>query len=284
MDMLHYFFPQKNLYELRITDLDFTLLYIYFGWGIIATVLLFFIDAPYGRFSNNKVRFVPDFLFIQVNGRIGWLVQESPSALVPLYYLIIYYSQMNMYCRIFFGLWLLHYVHRAWIYPLFRSPSFSNSTILTVSIAIYNTTMNGYTNALWILVETTRDSSWLENSPILFVLGIATFFLGYCINFQADQILFNLRKTGNKNFVDSSGKYYIPQGGFFEYVSAANYFGELVEWFGLFLAFRTLPCLVFFLWTGFCLIPRAIAIDRWYRRVFKDKYPENRKAIFPFIL
>jgi 3-oxo-5-alpha-steroid 4-dehydrogenase 1 len=72
---------------------------------------------------------------------------------------------------------------------------------------------------------------------VRFIIGIATFFLGMTINIHADYTLIGLRKPGDT-------KYYIPQGssparipvsktgGAFEYVSGANFFGEIVEWTG----------------------------------------------------
>jgi hypothetical protein len=47
------------------------------------------------------------------------------------------------------------------------------------------------------------------------------------------------------------------KGGLFEYVSAANYFGESVEWLGFALASWSLPALAFSLFTWANTGPRA---------------------------
>ena len=39
---------------------------------------------------------------------------------------------------------------------------------------------------------------------------------------------------------------------------------------------------VFFIWTLFNLLPRAISTHKWYLSEFKD-YPKNRKIFIPYI-
>jgi len=51
---------------------------------------------------------------------------------------------------------------------------------------------------------------------------------------------------------------YAYAGGMFEYVSGANYFGEIVEWFGFAIASWSLPAAAFALMTLFNIGPRAI--------------------------
>ena len=65
----------------------------------------------------------------------------------------------------------------------------------------------------------------------MFVFGIA-------INKYHDHLLTSLKKNST-----GSGKssYSIPVGGLFEYVSCANYFGEVVEWFGVFMLTKGTP-------------------------------------------
>lgn len=62
-----------------------------------------------------------------------------------------------------------------------------------------------------------------------FLAGFVLWLIGTLINIHSDHILRNLRKPGENG-------YKIPRGGLFEYVTAANYFGEVVEWCGFALA------------------------------------------------
>lgn len=77
--------------------------------------------------------------------------------------------------------------------------------------------------------------------------------------------------------------YHIPRGGLFEYVSAANYSAEILEWSGYALAAWRLPAAAF-AWFTFCnLAPRGLAHHQWYLQKFGKKYPRQRKAVIPFI-
>ncbi|XP_004698460.1 3-oxo-5-alpha-steroid 4-dehydrogenase 1 [Echinops telfairi] len=71
-------------------------------------------------------------------------------------------------------------------------------------------------------------------------------------------------------------------GGLFEYVTAANYFGEIVEWLGFALAGWSIQSSAFALFTFCNLFRRAEHHHRWYLKKFKD-YPKSRKIIFPYI-
>lgn len=110
-----------------------------------------------------------------------------------------------------------------------------------------------------------------------FYISVMIFLLGVYTNVHSDSILRGLRNKGN-------GSYSIPYGGMFEYVSCANLFGEIIEWFGYMLACGlSIPSVAFFIYTCANLIPRAVSNHAWYHDKFED-YPKGRKAVIPFIL
>jgi len=88
--------------------------------------------------------------------------------------------------------------------------------------------------------------------------------------------LFNLRKPGETG-------YKIPKGGLYRRISCPNYFGEILEWTGWAIATWSLSGLSFAIWTFANLVPRAVANHNWYKQKFPE-YPENRKAVIPYIL
>lgn len=98
------------------------------------------------------------------------------------------------------------------------------------------------------------------------------------INIYHDGILFELRKW-------SKGKndYQIPRGGLFELISGANYFGEIVEWWGLFIVTAGWPQFTFAVFSNLFLGIRAVHHHQWYKKVFGSTYPVERKAIVPFV-
>ena len=90
---------------------------------------------------------------------------------------------------------------------------------------------------------------------LLYIFGLA-------VNLDSDYRLRQLRskKDGNKSASvaevsseqTTKSRYSIPRGGFYEFVSAANYFGEICEWWGFALAAELNPSAVWF--AGFTTI------------------------------
>ena len=127
-------------------------------------------------------------------------------------------------------------------------------------------------------------------TSVHFTIGVALWAIGFMINLQSDSILRNLRRPTKENNDDhskntSTKRYKIPHGGFFEYVSCANFFGEIIEWLGY--AIASSPSVApWSFWFFVCanLIPRGIAHHRWYLEKFKEDYPKDRFAVIPFIL
>ncbi|XP_006012613.1 3-oxo-5-alpha-steroid 4-dehydrogenase 1 isoform X2 [Latimeria chalumnae] len=71
-------------------------------------------------------------------------------------------------------------------------------------------------------------------------------------------------------------------GGMFEYVSGANFFGEVLEWTGFAVAGWSTESAAFAVFTFLTLCSRAKQHHRWYLEKFED-YPKSRKAIIPFV-
>ncbi|KAG8572008.1 hypothetical protein GDO81_011876, partial [Engystomops pustulosus] len=70
--------------------------------------------------------------------------------------------------------------------------------------------------------------------------------------------------------------------GLFEYVSGANFLGEIVEWFGFAIASWSIPGVAFAIFTLLVLLSRAQQHHKWYIEKFED-YPISRKILIPFI-
>ena len=68
----------------------------------------------------------------------------------------------------------------------------------------------------------------------------------------------------------------------FNYVTSANYFGELVEWCGFAILTWSASGALFAWWTFANLVPRANTIWHKYKAMF-GKEVGNRKRIIPFI-
>lgn len=237
--------------------------------GIVSFVLLMFISAPYGR--HLRPGWGPT-----LNATALWVIMEAPS---PISFAVVYFMSDNAFDivpLILLGLYMLHYVYRAFIYPFRMRGGHKQKPLITGVLAFAFNTANGSTNAFAIteLAPHLSGNAWL-NDP-RFVVGILVFAIGYAINQQSDSILRNLRKPGESG-------YKIPRGGLYRWLSSPNYFGEIIEWTGFALAAWTVPAAVFAWFTAMNLVPRAFSNHRWYLEHFSD-YPRNRRAIIPFLL
>ncbi len=244
--------------------------HILIAWTALAPIVfivLLFITAPYGRHSWLGGP--------MLSGRVGWLVMESPAVVLMAALFALGTHRGDPAAWAFLGLWELHYVHRAFIFPLRmtgrRKPMPLLTALLGSSFQIINVGLTG-----WYIFGLSEPYgiAWLTTPQ--FLGGATLFLIGFVINFQADTILLNLRKPGEDG-------YRIPFGGMYRFISCPNYFGEILEWFGFAVATWCLPAFAFGLWTAANLVPRALTNHKWYRSQFPD-YPAERRAVVPFVL
>ncbi|EPB71070.1 3-oxo-5-alpha-steroid 4-dehydrogenase [Ancylostoma ceylanicum] len=198
-----------------------------------------------------------------IPARLAWAVQEFPSFALPLFYITGSQSVPGIIVLLAF---LIHYLNRTFIYP-FQIKSGNGTPWYICVSAIVFCTWNGYLQGSYHSQYYQSDGFF--SRPLTY-LGITVFATGMYINIWSDSILRNLRKPGET-------------GGMFEYVSGANFFGEIVEWTGYAIVSGSLPATAFAIFTMCNIGPRAIHHHRWYLSKFPD-YPKNRKAIIPFLL
>ncbi|KAF5912206.1 hypothetical protein HPG69_003482 [Diceros bicornis minor] len=134
-------------------------------------------------------------------------------------------------------------------------------------------TYNSYLQSRYLSQYAVYADDWITDPR--FITGFVLWLVGLLINIHSDHILRNLRKPGETG-------YKIPRGGLFEYISAANYFGEVVEWCGYALASWSIQGGAFALFTFCFLFTRAQHHHQWYLEKFED-YPKFRKIIIPFL-
>jgi len=213
-----------------------------------------------------------------MNPTLNWIIMEIPCVYWFFILLNKYWESPCLYVpqnMIVLGVFILHYINRSIIYP-FRLKNAKPWPFWIFAFGFCFTNFNGYLQSVVHLDpnQCPRDFNLLQN--LRFLCGIVIFFVGFYINQQSDDILRNLRKPGE-------GDYKIPKGGMFEYVSSANFFGEMVEWFGYAIASGTLAALTFAIWTFCNLLPRGIHHHIWYKKKFDD-YPKERKAVLPLLI
>jgi 3-oxo-5-alpha-steroid 4-dehydrogenase 1 len=243
------------------------ILILWFFIAIGIFFILLYITAPYGRYT--RPGWGPS-----IQTRLGWLTMESISPILFTFFFFFQSSLENTFTILFLSLWLLHYLHRAFIYPFLIRNGKKPMALTIVLMAIFFNVINAYLNGRYFTLFFPRYSiRWLTDPRFLF--GVFLFFTGFAINIHSDTVLRKLREGGKHN-------YQIPRSGAFILVSSANYFGEVIEWIGWACLTWNLAGLSFALWTAANLIPRARAHHKWYLCNFKD-YPKNRRAIIPYL-
>jgi len=240
------------------------------GWLVVAAaifVVLRFVSAPYGRHA--RAGWGPT-----LDATVAWILMEAPAPLGVALLFVLGDRTTSPTAIVFLALWELHYLHRAFVFPLRRRGGGRRTPLVIVAFALIFNCANAYLIGRWLFAfGPDLGTSWFADPR--FLLGTAVFLAGLVINVHADEVLWRLRRATPTGY----GR---PDGGLYRLISCPNYFGELAEWFGFALLTFSVPGLVFALWTAANLVPRARANHEWYRRSFPD-YPEGRRAIIPFV-
>ena len=250
-------------------------LFTYLLWvmsflAIVVFICLYFITAGYGQFRTKRWGY-------SIDNRVAWFLMEAP----------VFFVMLIIWCRagfpfhlpelILLGLFLVHYFQRSFVFPsLMKGHSRMPLSIMMIGI-IFNV-INGIMQGgglFWFPIPAyTQGASYLLRWNA--IVGIIVFLFGMIVNWHSDYVIRHLRQPGDT-------RHYLPQAGFYRYVTSANYFGELVEWIGFAIAAASPAAWVFALWTGANLIPRAHAIHRKYHEEFGDEAVGTRRRIIPLV-
>ena len=239
------------------------------SWILFALILVpiqLKVTAPYGRHTRRN--WGP-----MIGNRLGWTLMEIVSPLVFAFFFLQGSAGKTAGSWVLFALWMAHYANRSLIFPWRTRTQGKRIPVLIVFSAAFFNTVNGFLNGFYLGELQTAAP---ELASPRFMAGLALFLTGAAINLGADQVLLGLRKPGETG-------YKIPQHPLFRRISCPNHFGEIIEWTGFALMAWNLAALSFAIWTAANLIPRAISHHRWYRERFEE-YPEERKAVIPYII
>ena len=257
-------------------------LHHYAAWLMIITgVCVIFVEiglgmrAPYGKHGDIKSA---KWYGPTINPKAAWIFQECWSFLIPAALLVSGTGDTQCLAawpnRALLAMYMAHYAYRAFIFPM-RMRGGKPMPIGVCLLAACFCVFNGYLQGrAWTAHAGSIELSTAE--LVTFCAGVALWAFGLYVNLDSDAVLRNLRKPGDTG-------YKIPRGGAFEFVSGANYFGEIVEWSGYALASGfSLPAVAFAFFTFANTAPRAYHHHLWYQQKFAD-YPRQRRAVIPFI-
>lgn len=233
-------------------------------------IILFFVTAGYGKFATKK--WGP-----AINNKIGWLLMEAPVFVVMTILWLKSDRAFEPALLVMFAIFQLHYFQRSFIFPFLLKGNGRMPLSIILMGALFNT-LNGLMQGGWLFYispENRYPASWLASWQ--FIAGAIVFVAGFIINIHSDSIIRNLRKPGDT-------KHYLPEGGVYNYVTSANYFGEILEWAGFALLTWSWSGVVFLWWTIANLVPRANTIYKRYKQEFGNEMEgKNLKRVIPFI-
>ena len=93
-------------------------------------------------------------------------------------------DQLQVVHKVFLILWLIHYIHRSFIYPFVIDMTNPKMPISIAASAFLFNIVNVNVQAYGIFYFTEYAQNWM-NSPI-FYFGISIFLIGMCINIRSD--------------------------------------------------------------------------------------------------
>ncbi len=239
--------------------------------GFVVFVVLYFVDAGYGKMINDK--WGPT-----IPNKIGWILMECPVFLVMFYFWGKSEVVGQLPYLLFFLFFQVHYFQRSFIFPLLMKGKSRMPVAIMIMSIVFNL-VNGYIQGTWLFELAPElgvyTADWLKDPR--FIIGTIIFFSGMAINWHSDHIIRHLRKPGDT-------KHYLPKGGMYNYVTSANYLGEIVEWLGWAILTWSWAGLAFFWFTCANLVPRSNAIYHKYENEFADEFHQRKlKRIIPFI-
>ena len=241
--------------------------YVWMSIGVLVFLLLLKVPAPYGRHSSAK--WGP-----QINNKLGWVFMEAPGMILLMFFVLTGAIRQNAMSWILISLYLFHYLNRTFVFPMRLRTRAKKMPLLIMVLAIFFNLVNG--SLIGYYFANFAHYTLTDLMGPRFIAGAILFGCGVFINWDYDNRLIHLRRPGETG-------YKIPEGGLFRWVSCPNHLGEIIEWTGFALMCWNLAAVSFIVWTIANLIPRTLSHHKWYKRQFGD-YPDNRKAIVPFVL
>lgn len=264
-----------------------------FAWGFPAiTAFQWVLDwYPQGKTSVES-RF-------NISGRWGWVTMESVGFTSLLYIMFTLPHELGLGPLpwgnwVMSGCFVVHYLYRAIISPIFLNPSMSPMGPLVWVMAAMFQLLNGISIGGWLAgYGPTTDMDWAGRYWAM-EIGLVVWAWGLLGNMFHDDDLREIRRAAERKQraeAEKLGKpvegvdkvYMIPKNGLFKYVLFAHYFCEWIEWAGFWMVggWSCAPARTFLVNEIATMLPRALQGKRWYEKKFGKEKVGSRKAVVP---
>ncbi|MCK7540483.1 MAG: hypothetical protein MZV63_61125 [Marinilabiliales bacterium] len=178
------------------------LVWLWTATALIIFLVLLFVTAPFGRHSKRTWGpTIPD--------RLGWIIMEIPAPVIFFLLVVTGDAPKSVTVWTVTGLYLLHYINRAIVYPLrIRTTGKVMPLAVALMAVFFNFVNAGFLGYYTGSLHTRFTNDWLTDPR--FIAGLAVFITGMAINLTSDEKLIHLRRRR------ASDGYQIPRGGLFE--------------------------------------------------------------------
>ena len=250
---------------------------------VASTALGIFVEAPYGKHGS------PALGSVQLPPRLGWWLMELPATVFFIgTWIVSPAHEITGECwtpYVLAALWCIHYSNRGWFFPLSIRVAKGSTTSFSLTISLIGalfTALHGHLNAkMFRTLGAHYTNDWLTDPR--FLTGFAVYEVGFWTTVHSEHVMRNLRPADG--IVRDGQRYKIPHGGAFNYVTSAQYLGELTAFLGFACMTWSLPGAAVFIITFFNLVPRSFTNHAWYMKTFGDDYKKlRRKRLVPFVL
>ncbi|KAF2256423.1 3-oxo-5-alpha-steroid 4-dehydrogenase-like protein [Trematosphaeria pertusa] len=234
-----------------------------------------------------------------ISGKWGWATMESAGFMTLLYTMFTLPKELGL-DSLPWGNWtmagcfVIHYIYRAIISPLFLNPSMSPMHPLVWILAFTFQMFNGISIAGYLAgYGPTSDHDWAGRYWSM-EIGLVMWAWGLLGNMFHEDDLREIRRAADRTQrreAEKQGKpaqsvdkvYMIPKNGLFQYVLYAHYLCEWIEWAGWWMigGWNCIPARTFLVNEVATMLPRAVQGKRWYEKKFGKDKVGNRKAVIP---
>ncbi|KAF1960298.1 3-oxo-5-alpha-steroid 4-dehydrogenase-like protein [Byssothecium circinans] len=266
-----------------------------FSFFPVVTAFQWLIDwYPQGKTSNDS-RF-------NISGKWGWFTMESAGFVTLMYIMSTLPRELGIESLpwgnwTMAGCFVIHYIYRAVLSPLFLNPSMSPMSPFVWLLAFAFQVLNSISIAGWLAgYGPTTDSDWAGRYMTM-EIGLVIWAWGLLGNIFHDDDLREIRRSAERKQraeAEKLGKpiegvdkvYMLPKNGLFGYVLYAHYFCEWIEWAGYWMVggWGCRPARTFLINEISTMLPRALQGKRWYEKKFGKEKVGARKAVVPGLI